>query len=38
LRIGQTQFYVSNGGGTWGPPIRSGNRPEILNIELLFRE
>jgi predicted MPP superfamily phosphohydrolase len=32
--IGKTHFIVSNGYGTWGPPIRLGNRPEILVIDL----
>jgi predicted MPP superfamily phosphohydrolase len=31
-----TQYYVSCGVGTWGPPIRTGNKPEIINIELKF--
>lgn len=34
LRIGSTGFYVSCGYGTWGPPIRLGNRPEIVFITL----
>jgi len=29
-----TRFYVSCGVGTWGPPVRTGNRPEILLIRL----
>jgi hypothetical protein len=33
---GDTHFYVSCGAGTWGPPIRIGNRPEIVNIILNF--
>lgn len=33
-KIGDTHFIVSNGYGTWGPPIRLGNRPEILVIDL----
>jgi predicted MPP superfamily phosphohydrolase len=33
---GNTHFYVSSGVGTWGPPIRTGNRPEIVNIRLRF--
>lgn len=33
---GDTHFYVSSGVGTWGPPIRTGNRPEIVNIRLRF--
>jgi uncharacterized protein len=36
-KIGATQFYVSNGVGTWGPPIRIGHRPEIVQIRLHFR-
>jgi len=35
-KIGNTHFYVSNGVGTWGPPLRSGNRPEILDITIEF--
>jgi len=31
---GNTSFYVSNGYGTWGPPVRIGNRPEIILIRL----
>ena len=30
-------FYVSNGAGTWGPPVRLGNRPEIVRIRLNFQ-
>ncbi len=33
---GSTHFYVSNGVGTWGPPVRIGNRPEIVCIHLNF--
>lgn len=36
LKKGDTHFYVSNGFGTWGPPIRLGNRPEIVHIKLTF--
>ena len=35
-QIGKTHFYVSTGFGTWGPPVRLGNRPEIVNIQLNF--
>jgi uncharacterized protein len=28
--------YVSNGVGTWGPPVRVGNRPEIVHIRIRF--
>jgi len=33
---GQTHVYVSSGVGTWGPPVRLGNTPEIINIKLSF--
>ncbi|MGD9899619.1 MAG: metallophosphoesterase [Calditrichaceae bacterium] len=32
-----THFYISSGVGTWGPPVRIGNRPEIVNIILSFK-
>ncbi|MEI7662053.1 MAG: metallophosphoesterase [Bacteroidota bacterium] len=35
-KTGSTHFYVSNGFGTWGPPVRLGNRPEIVRITLTF--
>lgn len=31
---GGTHFYVSCGVGTWGPPVRTGNRPEVVSIVL----
>jgi uncharacterized protein len=31
---GNTHFYVSCGAGSWGPPVRTGNTPEILSITL----
>lgn len=31
------QVLVSCGIGTWGPPIRIGNRPEILNVTIHFK-
>lgn len=36
LKKGDTQFYVSCGVGSWGPPVRTGNTPEIVNIKLIF--
>ncbi len=33
-QINGTHFYVSNGFGTWGPPLRVGNRPEIVIIDI----
>ncbi|MBT4364839.1 MAG: metallophosphoesterase [Desulfobacterales bacterium] len=35
-KIENTHFYVSNGFGTWGPPIRVGSRPEIVSINVVF--
>jgi len=37
-KIAGTHVYVSNGVGTWGPPVRVGNRPEIVDIRLQFRQ
>ncbi len=31
-RLGETQFYVSSGAGTWGPPLRIGSQAEIVQI------
>jgi len=31
---GNTSYYVSTGYGTWGPPVRTGNRPEVVVITL----
>lgn len=33
-KIDKTHFFVSTGFGSWGPPIRIGNRPEIVVIEI----
>jgi uncharacterized protein len=33
---GNTQIYVSCGVGTWGPPMRTGNRPEVVHVKLKF--
>lgn len=32
--VGSTHAYVSCGFGTWGPPTRLGNRPEIVVVNL----
>lgn len=29
---------VSSGFGTWGPPIRVGNRPEVVSVKIHFNE
>ena len=36
MRKGQTQYYVTSGVGTWGPPVRTGSRPELVRIEIRF--
>lgn len=36
LRKGGTQYYVTSGVGTWGPPVRTGSRPEIVRVALAF--
>ena len=36
--IGKTHYYVSCGVGGWGPPVRTGSIPEIVNIHLRFVE
>lgn len=36
LKKGETHFYVSSGYGTWGPPVRTGNRPEVVVFNLKF--
>lgn len=34
VRKGSTWFYTSSGYGTWGPPIRTGNSPELVVIKV----
>jgi len=36
LRKGKTQYYVSCGVGTWGPPVRTGSRPEVVLLRITF--
>jgi hypothetical protein len=38
LRKSYTQFYVTCGVGTWGPPVRLGSDSEIVNLKLKFLE
>jgi hypothetical protein len=38
LRKGDFQLIVSCGYGTWGPPIRVGNVPEIVDINIRFTD
>ncbi len=35
-RIGMTQIYVTSGAGTWAPPVRIGNVPEIVQLKIEF--
>ncbi|MDD4401222.1 MAG: metallophosphoesterase [Desulfitobacteriaceae bacterium] len=35
-RTGNLQVIVSSGYGTWGPPMRVGNKPEIVDITITF--
>lgn len=37
LKKGSLQLIVSCGYGTWGPPMRIGNRPEVLEILIHFK-
>jgi predicted MPP superfamily phosphohydrolase len=36
LRKEKTQYYVSCGVGTWGPPVRTGSRPEVVLLRITF--
>lgn len=38
LRKDNLQVIVSSGFGTWGPPIRIGNRPEVVNVTVHFSQ
>ena len=38
LRKGDFQIIVSSGYGTWGPPIRLGNTPEVVDIMIKFND
>lgn len=33
-RRGDTRYYVSSGAGTWGPPVRTAGRPEVVILTL----
>lgn len=35
-KVGDMHVYVSNGVGTWGPPVRIGSRPEIIQLNIAF--
>ena len=32
--MGDYSLYTTDGVGTWGPPMRTGNTPEIVDIKL----
>jgi predicted MPP superfamily phosphohydrolase len=32
----ETVFYVSSGFGSWGPPVRIGNSPEVVVFKITF--
>ncbi len=36
LQKGKTICYVSSGFGSWGPPVRTGNSPEVVVFEVKF--
>jgi hypothetical protein len=38
LQKNDFQLIVSSGYGTWGPPIRVGNTPEIVDITITFNK
>ncbi len=38
LKKEQTQFYVTCGVGTWGPPVRLGSDSEIVSMKVRFIE
>jgi predicted MPP superfamily phosphohydrolase len=35
-KISNTHYYVTSGAGTWGPPVRTGSKSEIVNIKITF--
>lgn len=37
-KIDNTNIFVSKGYGTWGPPVRTTGRPEIVVIQIRFME
>lgn len=38
LKKGSTNFYVSSGFGSWGPPVRLGNTPEVVVFNIKFED
>lgn len=37
-KTGDTHYYVTSGAGTWGPPVRTGSKSEIVNFKIKFVE
>lgn len=37
LKKGTYHLIVSSGYGTWGPPLRIGNQPEVVSITMTFK-
>lgn len=37
IKLGASSLIVTSGYGTWGPPIRIGNKPEIVEILINFK-
>ncbi|HSW56246.1 MAG TPA: metallophosphoesterase [Ignavibacteriaceae bacterium] len=35
---GNTNYYVTSGAGTWGPPVRTGSKSEIVHIKIQFED
>ena len=36
MKKNNTYFYVSSGFGSWGPPVRTGNSPEVVVFQIKF--
>lgn len=38
MKKDKTAFYTSSGYGTWGPPVRTGNKPELVVFDIVGRK
>lgn len=38
LQKRRTTYYISCGAGTWGPPVRTSSRPEVVRLEVWFEK
>lgn len=38
LKLGNTNYFVSSGYGTWGPPIRVATDSEIIQVNVTFKK